>query len=201
MSDSIRAFLAIELPPQVKDALASLVEEIGRADIPGLRLVRPEGIHLTLKFLGDVPVDQVDSIVAALSQIAGEHRPFTLRLGGVGVFPNRSSARVLWVGVEGEITPVLSLQRQIETALAALGFPRERRRFSPHLTVGRIRDGTSRADRRRAAEALCSAQLEPGLRIVGDSAVLMRSILLPSGAVYERLASAPLSGESHEELG
>lgn len=196
MSETIRAFLAVRLSVRVKRALADLIEELRLADVRGLRLVRPEGMHLTLKFLGGVPRLQVQSIVDAVSGVALAHSSFTLTLGGVGVFPNRSSPRVLWVGVDGDLDPMLSLQRQIEGALATLGFPRDARGFSPHLTVARLRDGTSPADRRRAAEALFSARIPPGLPIEVGSVELMRSTLHPDGAVYECLASLPLPNES-----
>ena len=149
MSDTVRAFLAVELPPKVKGALADLVEQLGRAHVPGLRLVRPEGIHLTLKFLGDVSRDQVSPIVEAVSQMVKEHTPFTLSLGAPGVFPNRNAPRVLWVGIEGDLAALKVLHREVENSLAALGFEMDTRGFSPHLTVARIRDRTSPRDRKK----------------------------------------------------
>ena len=195
MSELVRAFVAIELPPEIKEALTELVEELGRADVRSVRLVRPEGIHLTLKFLGNVPRTRLEAIESAVHQLAEQCPAFTLELGGAGVFPNRNSPRVLWVGVGGELTPLVSLHRGIEDALAALGFRREGREFGPHLTVGRLRDGASQADRRRAAQSLFSAPLRTGLPIEVHSVSLMRSTLSPDGAVYERLAAIPLAGQ------
>ena len=196
MSETLRAFLAVQLSDQVKRALADLVQQLHLADVRGLRLARVEGIHLTLKFLGDVPRSQVQAIEDAISKVAVEHSAFTLTLGGAGAFPNRSSPRVLWVGVNGDLDRALSLQRQIEDALTTIGFPRDPRGFSPHLTVARLRDGTSQADRRRAAEALFSTRIPSGLPIEVRSVQLMRSTLHPHGAVYECLASFPLHNES-----
>ena len=199
MSESIRSFIAIELPPEVRNALADLIERVRGAGVRGVRLVRAEGIHLTLKFLGDVPAEQVEGIATAVSEAASAHGAFELRLGGAGAFPNRNSPRVLWVGLEGELEPLRSLHRSTEDALADLGFPRDKRAFNPHLTVARIRGGTYPRDRRSASRALVSGWSARGLGIAVDSVSLMRSILLPDGAVYERLASMPLSGESHKE--
>jgi 2'-5' RNA ligase len=192
MSETMRLFVAVELPPQVSSVLADLVAELKAARIQGLRPVRSEGIHLTLKFLGDAPKERVESIVDAVSRVAQAHKPFKLELGKAGVFPSRSSPRVLWVGVEGEMEQLRALQQQMDEALAAIGFAREGRAFSPHLTVGRIREGTPPADRQRIAEALFSFQIQPELRIEVDSLSLMRSTLHPQGAIYERLAAMPL---------
>ena len=193
MTDPVRAFMAIELPPDVKVALTDLVEELDRANLRGVRLVRPEGIHLTLKFLGNVPRARLESIEAAVRRVAEDRPAFALDLGGPGVFPNRNAPRVLWVGVDGELAPLESLHRGIEDALAELGFERDKRRFGPHLTVARLRDGASQADRRSAAQSLFSVRLRTGLPIEVQSISLMRSILSPDGAVYERLAAMPLA--------
>lgn len=194
MSKTIRVFVAVELPSKVRSALADLIEKLRDTQIPGLRLVRAEGIHLTLKFLGDVPKSQVESIVAAVSQAAQAGRAFALELGQPGVFPNRNAPRVLWVGIGGDLSPLLALHQQVEDALATLRFAKDRRGFNPHLTVARIREGSSKADRQRAAEAIFSTRVQPGLRIDVDSISLMQSTLLPDGAVYESLASMPIEG-------
>ena len=196
MSEMIRVFVAVELPPKVRSTLADLIEKLRDTQIPGLRLVRPEGIHLTLKFLGDVPKSQVESIVTAVSQAAKASKVFALELGQPGVFPNRNAPRVLWVGIGDDLSPLLALHQQVEDALATLGFAKDRRGFNPHLTVARIRDGTTKADRQKAAEALLSTRIQPGLRIDVNSISLMQSKLLPDGAVYESLASMPLEGGS-----
>ena len=199
ISETARVFLAVELPPKVKGALADLVEQLGRAHVPGLRLVRPEGIHLTLKFLGDVSKDQVEPIVEAVSQMVKEDTPFTLSLGALGVFPERNAPRVLWVGIEGDLASLKVLHREVENSLAALGFEMDKRGFSPHLTVARIRDRTSARDREKASETLLSARIDSGLHIEVGSVSLIQSTLLPDGARYARIASAPLGHGSGEQ--
>ena len=192
MSGTVRAFVAIELPDEIRSALSDLIEDLRRSNIRSMRLVRAEGIHLTLKFLGEIDRGQVDSVVAAVSGVARAHRAFTLELGGVGAFPRRDSPRVLWVGMGGQLAPLLDLQRDVEGAVAPLGFSRETREFSPHLTVARLRDGTSMADKQKAAQTLFSARIESGLPVDVDSLSLVQSRLLPEGAVYECLARMPL---------
>lgn len=194
MSESIRAFLAIDLPAEVKAVLADLVEHLRQAHVRGLRPVRPEGVHLTLKFLGDVPTGQVEPIVNAVSRVGAECGPFRLGLDGVGAFPNRGAPRVLWVGMAGELEPLRALQSQIEDGVEALGFARERREFSPHLTLARLNESAGPADKRRAAELLNTTTLRPHSPFQVASVSLIRSILRPKGAVYEQIANMRLSG-------
>ena len=196
MRQTIRAFVAVELPAQVKNALAELIEELHRADIRSIRLVRPEGIHLTLKFLGDVEEEQVEQVVTAVSNASRMHRAFGLELGSVGAFPSRNAPRVLWVGLRGDPEPLLRLQHGIEQALAPLGFAREDRPFSAHLTVARMGRGASPAERRKAADVLFSAEMPTGLRVEVNAVSLMRSELRPDGAVYQRLSNIPLAIDS-----
>ena len=194
MKKTLRAFLAVELPGDAREALAGLVQQLRQARIEGLRPVDPTGIHLTIKFLGKVPRTQVESIVTEVSRMAAGHHSFTIVVNGVGVFPSRDAPRVLWVGVEGDLPMLVDLHRDMEDVLEGLGFARDRREFSPHLTVARIAARASSTDRRRAAEALLSAGFEPGLRIDVRVISLIHSILLPQGARYERLAEMPLAG-------
>ncbi len=187
-----RLFAAIELPEPLAAALAGLVEGLRGAQLDGVRLAGPRGIHLTLKFLGEVPEDRVEAVVGAVARAAAERDAFDLALEGTGGFPAGDAPRVLWVGVTGQLPELASLQGDVEAALEPLGFAGERRPFHPHLTVARIRDGTSKEDRRRALEALSAAGLPDGLWMKVSAVVLMKSVLLPGGAEYERLASMPL---------
>ena len=198
MEEKIRAFVAIELSAGVRAALAGLTELIRAANVNGVRTSRPEGIHLTLKFLGDISRDQIEAIATAISGIAQTHSAFTLTMGDPGVFPNRNSARVLWMGMDGDLEKLSHLQEHVEEAFEELGFASDHRRFSPHLTLARVRDQTSKTDRLKATDALFSSgpATEPAIAV--DSICLMRSMLRPEGAVYERLATAHLAGWSAE---
>ena len=193
MTETVRVFLAIELPDEVTAALASVTEAVGSAGVRGVRIVRPQHVHLTLKFLGGVPSSDIDAIVAAVTLAVEAQRPFTLALGGTGAFPTGTKPRVLWVGVSGDLPALRQLHAGIEGALEPLGYERESRGYSPHLTVARIRDGTPPEDGRRALDAMSSAdRFVSRARIDVRSVSLMRSILRPEGARYERLAGIPL---------
>ena len=200
MTETVRAFVAIELSAPVKARLAAVVDHLERAQLHGLRLVKPEGVHLTLKFLGSVPATQVDSIVDALSQVASTQPPFTMALDGVGTFPDRGAPRVLWVGIGGDLPAMRKLHRRLDAALERLGYEPEAREFNPHLTVARIRQGTPSAERAAAAEALRAAPFDSGLGFQADILALMRSILRPDGAEYRPLARMSLARESTGEL-
>ena len=192
MRDDIRAFLAVQLPDDVTAALGHLADQIARAGVGGLRPIRPENMHLTLKFFGNVNARQVEAIVDTVTHTAKTIRPFTLRLGNVGAYPNNRSPRVLWVGLDGDVAPLQDTHRRIETALEQIGIKPDSREFRPHLTVARIRDRATHADRRRAAEALFSAEFRSGLSVPVDRVTLMRSVLLPEGPQYTSLAEIPL---------
>jgi 2'-5' RNA ligase len=190
----VRAFVAIELPDRAKDALARVVGELRAARVGGLRAVRPEGIHLTLKFLGDVPADRIEAIGGPIERAAGQHTPFALSLGGVGAFPSGPAPRVLWAGIAGDLDNLGALQTSVDGCLADLGFARERRPFNPHLTLARLRDSASREDRSRALCVLRAAQPLEASGFDVDAIVLFQSTLAPGGAVYRPLLRVPLAG-------
>ena len=192
-TDTIRTFVAIELDDGTKAHIVAAIEQLRRERIDNLRLVRPEGVHLTLKFLGDIAVDRVPAIAEAMSLAAARHAPFRLALGPPGVFPNTNRARVLWLGVDGDLERLRLLQAGVEEALTSAGFPAERQRFNPHLTIGRMHHRASRADRARAVDALSSLDLPPDRPIAADAISLMKSTLRPDGAIYERIAHSSLS--------
>ena len=198
MSDRIRAFLAVSPDAPVKSALADIVSQ-GRGrgtGAAGVALVRPDSIHLTLKFLGDISTAQVDAVQHAVTVAVSGIPELSLTLGRTGVFPSSRSPRVLWVGLEGDLDGLADLQRSVEQATEALGFARERRPFSPHLTIGRVRNGARPEQTRSAMERLLAAKVPAAVRLDVRSVDLVRSILLPSGAIYETLAQFPLAGQA-----
>ncbi len=192
MEDKIRAFIAIELSSDMKHSLAQLIERLKSADLRGIRWVNPESIHLTLKFLGDIPQSQVDEIVAVITSCANQSHPFALSLGELGSFPKLDAPRVLLVGLNGDIDELTPLQQGIEDGLQNLGFQREKRPFSPHLTLARMRDRATLRDRKQVGLAFAEAQGPEEASMEVRSLSLMKSTLTPSGAVYTRLASAAL---------
>ena len=192
----LRAFVAIEIGGDAKRALADAIAALRSERIAALRPVRLEGVHLTLKFLGDIAPELAPRIGQALADVAARYAPFSLTLGDAGFFPagNAGRARVLWVGIDGDMDALRELQREVDDALAALGFPHERQPFRPHLTLARLHHRASPPDRRRAAAALANYALPPSVRIRADAVSLMQSELLPGGARYSRIAHAALRG-------
>jgi 2'-5' RNA ligase len=182
----MRIFIAIEIPSEIKSAIADWQRELG-----GRRgWTSPSNVHLTLKFLGEVEAELRAGIEAAAHGAAAEVLPFKLSTAGVGLFPSRREPRILWIGVGGEIEQAVRLQADLDARLSRFGFEREQRPFQPHLTVARLKD--PREARRLAARALVSAF--PQLEFAVTEMVLMSSQLHPSGAIYTPLNRFKLGG-------
>jgi len=192
--EKIRAFIAIELPDPVKDSLSSLEDGLRPAEHPYVKWVNPQGIHLTLKFLGNIATDQVPRIIEAITSASQGLSPLKLQIGGLGAFPNLQRPRVIWVAVTGEVDPLIALQRDIDQALVPLGFAIEKRPFSPHLTLGRLRERASPGERNSIGKLVMATESEGGPSMEVNQISLMRSTLTPSGAIYNRLASIELKG-------
>ena len=195
--ESMRLFVALELPEAWKQALAELQDEMGTALAERLgesvrpRWVKPEGIHLTLKFIGATPHRRVEAVESALRHAVPSALDFKLELAYVGSFADRRSPRVILAGVQGETKPLIQLAERVETWLAAAGWPRERRSFHPHLTLARLPETMDDATRRAVAEVTTSFSAPPVDAWTAGSVSLMRSHLGPGGARYERIASFP----------
>jgi 2'-5' RNA ligase len=191
--ETLRTFVAIELRSALQAALRRVQEGLS-AQIPArsVRWVRPEGIHLTLKFLGDTPPEQVDAVKAALARAAAEVGPFSLTAGGLGCFPNTRQPRVVWVGLEEPSGALSRLQRAVEAQVAPLGFPTERRAFSPHLTLARVQPYASRSDVRLIGEAVAASTVAAPAEMQATEVSYIKSDLRPSGAVYTTLFEATL---------
>lgn len=188
----LRLFIAADLPERVKDALAKAIGEL-RASLRGpYRWVSPEGIHLTLKFLGNVPADRVPSLGEALVGAVHGHAPFSLRLDGTGTFPPQRSPSVVWAGLGGDVDALTGLQRSIEASVEPLGFPPEQRAFSPHLTLARVRERLSRTEVDGLADRLSRLRFADEEAFAVEGVSLVRSELSPGGARYTVLARVPL---------
>lgn len=193
---SIRTFIAIELTEDARDALGELRDRLkqtpaGKAG----RWMRKESIHLTLKFLGDIPEERVDKVCEGVRRACEGHPPFSVTIAGLGCFPNTRRPRVLWAGVGGEVNALCDLQQAVEREMVALGFPEERHDFTPHLTLARIQRGARSEDVRalgQIAEKAPSEEME-GMRV--DAVSVMKSDLQPTGAVYTELCHIPLESQ------
>src|SRR3990172_2239746 len=139
MVTTLRLFIAIELPEAVTEHIGRVIGMLRQQEIPGIRWVKPQGVHLTLHFLGDTPQSRIQSIVAAMRMATTGVAPFLLQVQGVGVFPHMRAPRVLWMGVGGDMESLTQVRQQLEEALEDRGFTKEQRSFSPHLTLGRVK--------------------------------------------------------------
>lgn len=184
----LRLFVAVPLGPAIGASVARAIS-MARLAAPTAKWASPDGVHLTLSFLGGVSSDRVPAIGAALSRAAARHQPFAIEAGAAGIFGRASSPRVLWLGLGGDRAALASLQRDVAAALAAIGFPPEEREFRPHLTLARARDDGGDARLTRAAERL--AAFDAG-RMQVTQIALVQSHLGGPGARYTTLAAAPL---------
>ncbi len=181
--DEVRAFIAIELPESVKSFLKSISAELKKCGGP-VKWVRPEGIHLTLKFLGSVPNDLLHRIQEAAQPLFEKQQPTQLHVCNLGAFPDLKRPRVVWAGLEDPAGVLVPLVNRLETVMEPLGFPKENRPFNPHLTLGRFKSNERNSE---LIEAIRQKMDITGPSFVADHAVLFESVLKPSGAEYLQL--------------
>ena len=190
--ETIRVFIALGISESVRSALSETVDYLRTAIPWGARWVDPQGIHLTLKFLGNINPVLTDGILESLCRIGEESSKFSLSLAGLGVFPNQREPRVLWAGLEGEMEPLAVLHEKVEAAMADQGFTRERRGFNPHLTIGRVRDRLASSERQKVVTTLLSHSMAPTEPWMADTMHLFRTTFTPQGSIHDIIGSAPL---------
>ncbi|MBK8985763.1 MAG: RNA 2',3'-cyclic phosphodiesterase [Chloroflexi bacterium] len=184
----IRAFVAVQLPAEVRTELGLMVDVLaGQTAERSVRWVKPELIHLTLRFLGDTAVANLPGITIALDRAGQQAAPFSLRLGSLGCFPNPQRPRVIWVGLDGDKQPLLALKQAVDTALQPLGWAVETRPFQAHLTLGRVNDG------RQATGLHWRTEVRP-LAVPVTAVHLIESQLQRGGPVYTVRHSSHLLG-------
>ncbi len=185
-----RLFVALNLPESVLNMLGRIQADLRQElnEIP-IRWTRIEGIHLTLKFLGDVEAASVNGIGERIREIASKRNPVPLVVRSIGVFPSLKRPRVLWSVVEGDVEALSRIQVELEEALEIIGFPRESRPFRPHLTLGRFRDYDSlnREPLKLHKLAIHEGHADDGLSFSVDSVSLISSELHRSGSIYTPL--------------
>jgi RNA 2',3'-cyclic 3'-phosphodiesterase len=184
----IRCFLAIDLPEELRPGLAQVQEELQRSHAD-VRWVAPGNIHLTLKFFGNVPDDEIDTLAQAAREAAAETSPLQLQATGAGAFPSPTAPRVVWLGLGGDIVHLTQLFYRLEKAFAALGYPPEGRAFNPHLTLGRVK---SPANRERLAKLLAKLPPVDWPPFEVKELILFQSVLSPKGSTYTPLQVIPL---------
>lgn len=188
MSELVRAFLAVEVSDEARGHVAALLADLRARSGPQVRWVKPDVMHLTLVFLGEVPEGFIRSADERLAGVLPQLPAFRCRLAGLGAFPSPQRARVVWVGIDTGRDALISAQRAASRALERIGFEPERRPFSPHLTLGRLREPGD-------ASPLLGTQFASECFPV-ERVVLFRSVLKPQGPEYSvlheyRLAAKP----------
>ena len=179
----IRSFIAIELPPDIKARIEDIQNGL-KASAADVRWVRSEGMHLTLKFLGGIQEEMIPQIAGVLKECSAETGTFNLTVRSLGAFPNENNPKVIWIGVEDESGRLQTVQQAIEKGLEPVGFKSEKRAFTPHLTLGRLK--TPQGKRAVIQQIEASRQCDCGIFTVKEIC-LFQSDLKPSGAVYTKL--------------
>lgn len=189
--ERVRAFLAIDPPEAVIRKIAAIQDSLKKSIHGSISWVRPQGIHLTLKFFGDIGREDIGSISGVVAGHAGNSRAMKLDIQGLGVFPNSRRPRVLWIGVGGETAKLIGLQQAIDGGLEACGFKKEERPFRAHLTLARIKSPQGLA-------GIDGMLTEKGHEAAGSfeakGLTLFKSDLTPRGAIYTVLADFPFQG-------
>ena len=187
MSDKIRIFVAIEIPANIKNGLKLLIESLRESSGDArIRWVKPESIHLTLKFIGDVSPGSVSKITKNLEKHAVRRSKFKITVGGLGCFPNWHKPRVVWVGVSEDSGELATLQKEVDLVLEPLGIMHETRPYHAHLTVGRMKSSGD------ISESFSKMEIGTIGHVQVDEFCLIRSDLRSDGAVYTNLATFTL---------
>ena len=190
--NEIRAFIAVLLPEEVKQALAGLQDRLRSGSRASAKWVDPGNIHLTLKFLGNISPGLVGRITSAIEAAAREIKPFRFQVKGLGAFPNANRVNIVWVGLVGDIERLALLQKGIDAQLAPLGFKSENHPFTPHLTIARIRDRASSDERRKLGRLISETAFDTTHPVELNDVHLMRSQLTREGPIYSSIASVNL---------
>ncbi len=180
----MRTFIAIEIPDSLRQELSQLQQDL-RESGADVKWVGPQNLHLTLKFLGDTPEEKIKDIKEVLCKIAGETGGCELNLAGLGVFPKLDFPRVVWVGIEKGKEKLIRLAGIIEERLSKLGFPEEKRTFSAHLTLGRVRSPKNKDRLKKIIEERTNFKAKSLMNV--NKLILFRSQLTPQGPIYTKL--------------
>jgi 2'-5' RNA ligase len=186
--EQIRAFIAIELPAEVRSVLAQLQARLKTGNHSSVKWAEPAGIHLTLKFLGNIAAAKTDAVTRAMTEAAQGIAPFHLEVKELGVFPNLRRVRVVWVGLDGELARLGELQRNLEARLVPIGFARESRPFTPHLTLARLREQAPPAEQQSFGQLIADTDLATACSFDVEAVSLMQSQLTREGAVYRQIS-------------
>lgn len=185
----IRTFIAIEIPPDIKEEIARFQVETTDAGFP-VRWVKSQNIHVTLKFIGEIHETLVRQVIKDVFEGSSLGKKFQITIGGTGVFPNVNKPRIFWVGIMSGQNELIQLANRLDERLALLKIPKEKRTFRPHLTIGRFRQphGIKNLENFISSDILYAGSFSV------DAVKLMKSVLKLSGAEHSELAVQLLSG-------
>jgi len=188
----MRAFIAIEIPPKIKAELSSLSNQL-HSNLVGqsIRWLPIENIHLTLKFFKELPRKDIDLVSTIMRELMAEYLPFNLKLNELGVFPHPNRPQVIWLGIK-QHSRLYKLQEDLSEELVKLAYPAERRTFSPHLTLGRLRRNVPSSDFAQINQAVQNVIVDASCVFTVKEALLFRSELSANGAKYTKLFGAKL---------
>jgi len=186
----MRTFLAIDITPEIRERLSAFMER-SRASLAGARWVRPEGMHITLKFLGEIQTDQKEQIERALPGVKSQ--PFQIAIRGLGFFPNARSPRVFWAGIEAG-DALSRLADAIDETLAPLGFEKEKQAYKPHLTLARFNPDTKSSSLAASAKSQLGGTPPEFGTMTANELFLYQSKLSPLGPTYTKLTRFALEG-------
>lgn len=204
MKPTIRTFIALDIAPDIKSIIRKAIKPLQTA-WPGIRWTDDSQLHITLKFLGDVPVNEIHQVIEAAQQAVRNREAFDLVLEGLGAFPNLDHPRTVWIGISEGLEDLQELSDRIETELMPLGFHRENRPFTPHITIGRIKQSKPNRNERQAKKSVIDTPIsladdfftKESDRFFGscpvDEIVVYASELFPDGPQYEVLGTGPLT--------
>ena len=187
----LRAFIALEIPAKVQKDIYHATSSLRNGTGSLIRWVPAENIHLTLKFLGDISPPNVEFLAQMIRAEADSHHSFDIHLTGLGSFPSPKRPRVIYIGIQAP-AELEALQHAVESAARRLGYESEDRSFSPHLTIGRVKQNVLASDQQKIRHALEETNIDSLGTARVDSVHLYKSDLKPTGSVYTKLFSAPL---------
>jgi 2'-5' RNA ligase len=194
----LRTFIAIELPHHIQAQIRQQQQSLAQIlEDPPIRWVKPESIHLTIKFLGEISPEKAKEIGLGLGAEVKDYPATKVVVGGLGCFPNFNRPRVVWIGLREDRNTIQSLQTHLEQWLEHLGFDPEKRGFSPHLTIGRVHRSVNNRQRRNLGDQIQSYPIQQLGEFTVQAVHLFKSDLKPTGAVYTQLATGSL-GEKDE---
>jgi 2'-5' RNA ligase len=184
MSKTIRAFIAVDLNPTIKRTIEDIQNHLKKSDC-AVKWVRPENIHLTLKFLGDVNIKKINSLIQTLADLFCNTKPIETQLTQLGAFPNIKRPRVLWVGLKDDKQNIVQLARSLEENLGKIGFQKDQKPFSPHITIGRL---PAPKNIQALTQAISSYTLPPAQAQTVQQVILYKSTLTSQYPIYKKLA-------------